>query len=217
MIELRDVTVRYGELRPLDTVSLAMTYGSTAISGPSGSGKSTLLRVIAGQQAPDQGEVLIHGTRVAHPSWRTPSDSRVAVIHQDFRLVPFLTVRENLQLAAELRGRRVSHEDCAGALSRVDLEPDMSDRLPASLSGGQQQRVAIARAVMAGADVLLADEPTGSLDAENTLRVASLLCRLGESAQTAIVVATHDPDVAASMNRHLLLASGNLTPVSPVS
>lgn len=215
VIELRSVTVRYRDSVPLADLSVTLPHGSTAISGPSGSGKSTLLRVIAGLQPPDQGEVLIAGTPVRRPTWRTPSDSRVAVIHQDYRLVPFLTVQENLQLAAELRRSTATRERVADALRQVALDPCHADRLPGTLSGGQQQRVAIARAVIAGAEVILADEPTGSLDADNSNMIASLLALLGRSDGAAVVVATHDAAVAATMDHHLRLSEGALRAPQP--
>ena len=145
VVTLQDVTVDYGQVVPLAGVSLTLAGGSTAVVGPSGSGKSTLLRLIAGTQGPTAGSVQIDNVPVRQASWATPSDSRVVMVHQNYHLVPFLTVQENLLLAAELRGAACDDRAVQLALSRVALEPSMISRMPSTLSGGQQQRVAIAR------------------------------------------------------------------------
>jgi ABC-type lipoprotein export system ATPase subunit len=210
MITLDHVTVRYPEVTPLDEVDLTFGPGTTAVMGPSGSGKSTLLRVISGMQRPAAGAVAIDGVGVAAASWRSAGDPRVSLIHQDYRLVPFLTVEQNMLLAAELRGVRRSGADVGAMLERVGLPSSMGRRLPARLSGGQQQRVAIARALLAGASVLLADEPTGALDVDNTERIADILVELGRRDGLVVVVATHDPRVAERMDHRVRLARGTL-------
>ncbi|MGY4645621.1 ABC transporter ATP-binding protein [Cellulomonas sp. URHB0016] len=211
MIVLDDVTVRYGTSTPLDGVTIAIGSGTTAVMGPSGSGKSTLLRVIGGLQRPDSGTVTINDSPVVTATWRTASDPRVALIHQDYRLVPFLTVEQNLLLASEIRGVSRSAADVVAVLARVNLGSEMGDRYPASMSGGEQQRVAIGRALIVGAPVIVADEPTGALDVENTERVTEILVHLGSSDGLTVVVATHDPTVAARLDARLALASGILT------
>ncbi len=210
VIELTGVSVDYGSAMPLAGVSVTLAGGSTAVMGPSGSGKSTLLRVIAGAQVPTTGSVCIDGRPVRRATWATPSDVRVAMIYQDYRLVQFLTVRENVLLAAELRGASCDSATVERQLSRVLLEPDVADRLPSTLSGGQQQRVAIARALVTGASVIVADEPTGALDGENTRRVADVLASLSERDGLTVVVATHDPAVASHMQSCLALECGAL-------
>lgn len=214
MIELDRVTVEYSDATPLAKVTVRLEPGCTAVMGPSGSGKSTLLRVIAGQQQPTAGAVAIDGVAVAAASWRSSSDPRVSLIHQDYRLVPFLTVEQNLLLAAELRGVDRSADDVAGALDRVALPAGMRSRLPRTMSGGEQQRVAIARALMTGAPVVLADEPTGALDEGNTDRVTEVLVALGRTERLVIVVATHDLGVARRMDRCLRLVDGQLEPTA---
>lgn len=199
MIECRDVSVAYEGTTPIRHLNLLVNPGATAIMGPSGSGKSTLLRLIAGLQSPTSGEVLIGGRHVEVATWNRSSDLRVSSVYQDYRLVSFLTVRENVELAAEVRGlARPSGGEIVHALGRVRLDPELLDRMPRTLSGGQQQRVAIARALLSHSQVIVADEPTGALDTGNTLRVGELLAQLGSEGQT-IVVATHDERVAALM------------------
>ncbi|TDD62480.1 ABC transporter ATP-binding protein [Kribbella antibiotica] len=212
MIVLDGVTVEYSDSVPLERVTLELEPGCTAVMGPSGSGKSTLLRIIAGQQKPTVGAVAIDGVAVAAASWRSSGDPRVALIHQDYRLVPFLTVEQNLLLAAELREVNRSAVDVDDALDRVGLPSAMRSRLPRTMSGGEQQRVAIARALMTGAPVVLADEPTGALDEGNTERITEVLVDLGRKERLVIVVATHDPGVARRMDRCLRLIDGKLAP-----
>ncbi|WP_433732190.1 ABC transporter ATP-binding protein [Actinoplanes sp. CA-051413] len=178
--------------------------------GPSGSGKSTLLRILAGLQIPDQGRVSLNGRPLRS---RNGGDARISLIHQDYRLVDFLTVAENLALAAELRAIDVSQTDVANALDRVGLN-GLQERSPATLSGGEQQRVAIARALVSRSRVLLADEPTGALDGENTITVATLLRDISQEHQVAVVVATHDRSVAHMMSRALVHHDGSFRETS---
>lgn len=185
-----------------------------AVTGPSGSGKTTLLRVIGGLLSADAGVVLIDDEPVGQPSWRSSGDSRIGLIHQDYRLVSFLTVGENLRLAWETRrAGSPSDDDVLQALAQVGLEGITPDRMPETLSGGEQQRVAIARTLLAGCTVLLADEPTGALDAENTEHVAELLVQMAHEYGVAVVVATHDPGVSSKAKRQLRMGGGDLCPV----
>ncbi|MFT3971495.1 MAG: ABC transporter ATP-binding protein [Micropruina sp.] len=207
MLDIDEVSVEYGPTPVLKDVSLEFPPGSTALMGPSGSGKSTLLRVMAGKQAPTAGMVTINGSPVERASWRSSGDARIAMVFQDYRLVPFLTVADNIALAAEARQRPISDEEIRAAMARVGLAPEMADRAPTSLSGGEQQRVAIARALVTGAEVILADEPTGALDTKNSRRVSEILKSLGDEGLT-VVVATHDEAVAATLDRTIRLDEG---------
>ncbi|WP_344112025.1 ABC transporter ATP-binding protein [Kribbella alba] len=181
--------------RPLQDVSLTVGQEPTALVGPSGSGKSTLIRVVAGLQAPDQGTVSINGSAVKHRQSGGVLDPRVSVVYQDYRLVGFLTVAENLQLAAELRDAAADDATIKTLLSKVDLE-GFESRHPETLSGGEQQRVSIARALITQPQVLLADEPTGALDSANSARIAQLLLMLAKEDNVSVLVATHDEAVA---------------------
>ena len=203
------VTYKAGktELQPLRAVDATFTAESAAIVGPSGSGKSTLMRVLSGLQSPSVGSVALHGREVRGPA-RGVVDERVAVIYQDFRLVDFLTVRENIELGLSLRSVPKKRWAVSDALAAVGLDAS-GDRWPATLSGGEQQRVAIARALALDAETILADEPTGSLDEENSRNVAALLNECAGRG-VVVVVATHDPVVAGLMSRRLRLADGRL-------
>lgn len=213
----RDVTVRFTATTPLKGIDFDFSADDypVAVTGPSGSGKTTLLRVIGGLLSPETGDVLIDDEPVGRPSWRSSGDARIGLIHQDYRLVSFLTVGENLRLAWETRRPgSPSDDDVSGALAQVGLEGIAPDRMPETLSGGEQQRVAIARTLLAGCTVLLADEPTGALDAENTEHVAELLVQLAREHGVAVVVATHDPGVASRATRRLRMGGGALCPIA---
>lgn len=210
LISITDLRVTYGDTAPLDDLTVELGPGPTAVMGPSGSGKSTLLRVVAGLQRPDAGTVEIDGTAPRQASWRSAGDPRVALVHQDYRLVPFLTVEENVRLAAEVRDVHLTDDDLRGHLAAVGLDHLDLRRRPGTLSGGEQQRLAIARALASGVRVLLADEPTGALDATTTAVVADLLMGLGAEHGVQVVVATHDASVAARAETTYALEQGRL-------
>lgn len=210
LLRVENISVKYGDVQPLREVSFDVTEGCVAITGPSGAGKSTLLRVIAGLQRPDSGRVEIGGTQVAAPNRGSAGDGRVGLIHQDYRLVPFLSVRENLQLAAEVRGIGLAPDAIPEALARVGLDELFATRRPGTLSGGEQQRVAIARLLVCRVSVVLADEPTGALDSNNTRRIAELFNDVASAPGVIVLVATHDPLVAAGIERTYELSSGDL-------
>lgn len=210
MISLHNITVSYNEMStPIDNLTLDIPRGASAIMGPSGSGKSSLLRVIAGLQKPTAGRVLIDGEAVKPPTWARAGDARIALIHQDYRLVPFLTVADNIRLAAEMRNIDMDDDEVRASMDRVGLTAIEMDRAPATLSGGEQQRIAIARSLSSGAAVLLADEPTGALDSHNTAVVTDVLVSLGEQG-LVVLIATHDERVAAATGSVLRIEQGEL-------
>ena len=213
MLTCSGVTVRYrvGETTttPLRDVGLFLPGGATALMGPSGSGKSTLLRVLAGLQQPTAGAVEIDGRAVSWSRRDPTMDPGVVMVHQDYALVGFLSVADNLQLTRQLRGMpKARPADLEAALATVGLG-GYGPRMPRTLSGGEQQRVAIARATLVEATVLLADEPTGSLDDDNSQVVADVLRDLGEQHGVVVLVATHDSAVAATLGTTLQLAALN--------
>ena len=186
-----------------------------AIVGRSGSGKSTLLNLIAGLDAPTSGDVWIGETRLnaLNDHDRTLlRRAQIGFVFQFFNLIATLTVRENVLLTAELSGMRDRDAraradqllDAVGLLDRANVFPD-------KLSGGEQQRVAIARALCADPPIILADEPTGNLDADTGARVLDLLVRLARERGKTLVMVTHSSDVAALADRVLKLDHGNLS------
>ncbi|MCC5858532.1 MAG: ABC transporter ATP-binding protein [Ectothiorhodospiraceae bacterium] len=183
-----------------------------ALVGRSGSGKSTLLNLISGMDAPDAGGISVGGIRVDQLGERDRTLFRrrhIGFVFQFFNLIPTLTVRENLMLPLQLLGRTGA---LAGApamelLAQVGLA-DRGDSFPEQLSGGEQQRVAIARALIHRPRVLLADEPTGTLDEETGALVLTLLDELTAAHGMTVVMVTHSPEVAARMDRVIRLVDG---------
>jgi cell division transport system ATP-binding protein len=184
-----------GAPEALRDISFALPEGSFHwLLGPSGAGKSTLLRLMHLALRPSRGEVELLGARLsrARRSALPRLRRRIGVVHQDFRLLPHLPVADNLALPLRIAGRAEAsiRADVAEMLRWIGLQ-DRADALPAALSGGEQQRVAIARAVVIRPALLVADEPTGNLDAAQTRRVLRLLGEMHRMG-TTVVVATHD-------------------------
>ncbi len=186
-----------------------------ALMGPSGSGKTTLLTMLGGMLAPTRGDVLVEGR--AFSSLTSAETARVrrakiGYVFQHFNLFPALTASENVQAALRLRGLE---PDAARAEAEKSLEAvGLSDRmefLPEDLSGGQKQRVSIARALAGNPSYVLADEPTGALDAKNGRSVIELLVRRAKESGAAVVVVTHDPRLAEFMDRLYTMEDGRLT------
>jgi putative ABC transport system ATP-binding protein len=214
LIELKSVTRVYKsnvEIKALDDVSLAVAPGEwLAIMGASGSGKSTLVNLIGCLDQPTSGEIWIHAANVSQMSAAELNRFRaekIGFIFQQFHLIPYLTAIENVMLAQYFHSMTDKAEAMA-ALERVGLA-DRADHLPSQLSGGEQQRVCIARALINDPQVVLADEPTGNLDAENEELVLRQLRELHAQGRTIIMV-THDPAVARLADRLLELHHGKI-------
>ncbi|MEO8131710.1 MAG: ABC transporter ATP-binding protein [Bryobacteraceae bacterium] len=180
-----------------------------ALMGPSGSGKSTLLHLIAAMDRPSEGEIAVLGENLRALSDRAIAHWRnvhIGFIFQSFNLIPVLTAIENVELPLKLTNlkKKERMEHAATALNLVGLG-DRMGHLPRQLSGGQEQRVAIARAIVTDPDLILADEPTGNLDAQSAQDVLTMLSRLNKEFGKTIVMVTHDPHAAkfASKIRHL--------------
>ncbi|WP_374687844.1 ABC transporter ATP-binding protein [Promineifilum sp.] len=207
------------ERRVLDRVDYDFVQGEfVVLLGHSGSGKSTLLNLISGIDRPSEGHVSILGTRITALSERDRTLFRrdhIGFVFQFFNLIPTLTVLENVTLPQELAGRdrRAVEGPALRLLERVGLA-DRRDTYPDKLSGGEQQRVAIARALAHDPLLALADEPTGNLDDETGERVLALLLELTRDAGRTLIMATHNPDVAARADRVLQLHDGALRVVS---
>jgi putative ABC transport system ATP-binding protein len=203
-----------GPVVALDGVSFTVDAGgSVAITGPSGCGKSTLLGVIGGLAVPTAGAVRIGGEEVSSLSDRRRSDlrrSHVGFVYQADNLLPFLTVVENVALQLALDGRSTGADRPLELLDRLGLA-DQAQRLPDHLSGGQRQRAAVARAVVHRPRVILADEPTGALDAANAAGVVDLLLEVQRDLGATLVMVTHDRDAARRMDRRIGLRDGRVT------
>lgn len=194
-------------------VTLEIAAGETvAIMGPSGSGKSTLMHVAGGLDTPDRGEVWIGEERVDTLSDRDLAAIRrthIGFVFQGFNLLPTLSAVENVALAGEYAGigRRAATERAEAVLTDLGLGGRLRHR-PSELSGGEQQRVAVARALVNQPSVLMADEPTGNLDSENSAEIMELLTRVNRDHGTTVVLVTHDPGVAAACGRIVHLRDG---------
>jgi putative ABC transport system ATP-binding protein len=217
IVELRNVSKRFRKgdetITPLDDVSLDLSEGDfLSLMGPSGTGKSTLLNLVSGIDRPDSGTIVVNGTEITRlnrgklADWRAEN---LGYIFQTHNLIPVLTAYENVELPTLLlkltsaeRQKRVEL-----ALDAVGLM-DRADHYPRQLSGGQEQRVGIARAIVAHPQVVVADEPTGSLDAETSSQIQELLRRLNKELNITMLMVTHDAGVAAIANRQMVLNRG---------
>ncbi len=202
----RDLTV-------LHDVSFVLEAGGTlSIVGPSGSGKTTLLGLCAGLDRPTSGRVLLAGqdlTGMSEDARAALRGARVGFVFQSFQLIPTLTALENVMVPAELRGETGVRMHASKLLADVGLGERLG-HYPSELSGGEQQRVALARAFINKPQILFADEPTGNLDAETAEAVEALLFDLNETHGTALVVVTHNFELARRTDRVLALRGGEV-------
>lgn len=184
-----------------------------AVVGPSGSGKTTLLSIMAGLDRPSGGEVLVDGKKLSEMDLDAYRRQYVSVIFQAFHLFPLLTVLENVCFPMELlgAGEKDAREQARRNLELVGIAEEKHRRYPSQLSGGEQQRVAIARALSSGARILLADEPTGNLDGENSRNIVDILTRLAHEGGYCVVIVTHDPAVAEAADAVYTVADGELS------
>ena len=201
-----------GEVPVLNDISLSLSAGETlALRGESGSGKSTLLHIAGALELPDGGSVEIAGKDLSKMDDAERAAVRrrdVAIIFQQFNLIPSLTVASNITFQANLSGP-VDKTKIEKIVSALGLSDQMK-KYPEALSGGQQQRVAIARALVSEPKLLLADEPTGNLDEKTAQAVLEQMLKLVAETDTALMVVTHSQNVAARMDRQLLLIEGKL-------
>ena len=219
LIDLRDVVKDYvteaGPFRALKAVSVQVDAGEfIAVVGRSGSGKSTLMNMLTGIDRPTSGSVVVGGTDITRLSesrmaqWRGRT---VGVIFQFFQLLPTLTVVENVMLPMDFAGLGSAREREERAMYLLELVgmTDQARKLPASTSGGQQQRAAIARSLANDPPIIVADEPTGNLDATTAEEVFQLFESLVEGGRTVVMV-THDPDLAARTRRTVHMVDGRI-------
>jgi putative ABC transport system ATP-binding protein len=216
MLAVRGVSRGFGSVQALRDVSFEVERGTmVALVGRSGSGKTTLLNVVGGLDRPDTGTVLVDGTEVTGLDEEGLSRLRrdtVAYVFQTFGLIPVLTAAENVGVPLRLRKTATVDRERRVALL-LDLVglADHGAQKPEELSGGQQQRVAIARALAASPRLLVADEPTGQLDAETGLAVMALLRGVVDSEGVTVLVSTHDPVMMALADRVVRISDGRIT------
>ncbi|MCR4413002.1 MAG: ABC transporter ATP-binding protein [Thermoguttaceae bacterium] len=219
LVEIVGLTKRFAKggevITPLDQVDLRIERGDLlSLMGPSGSGKSTLLNLLAGIDRPDAGRIVVGGTDITRLSRGQLADWRAAhlgYIFQAHNLVPVLTTYENVELPLLLlpMSRAERRKRVELALEAVGLT-DRMNHYPRQLSGGQEQRVGIARAIVANPTIVVADEPTGNLDAAASLHIQRLLRRLNAELGMTMLVVTHDPEVASIATRMCRLDRGKI-------
>jgi putative ABC transport system ATP-binding protein len=202
-----------GTIRAIDGVSVEIIPGSSVgVMGPSGCGKSTLLGLIGGLDTPSAGTVMVGDlevSRLSRPARTHLRRERFGFVFQNDNLLPFLTASENVALQLALSGKTDSWGHPDDLLADFGLAAE-GHKLPDQLSGGQRQRVAVASALAHRPSVILADEPTGSLDVDNGRTVVDLLLKAQQQTGATLVVVSHDPDVCLRMSRTLTLRSGRL-------
>ena len=212
MVVLKNVTKKYGDLCVLDDLSLSLERGDwVTVMGASGSGKTTLLNLVSALDHPSSGEITVDGQDVTSFSESEACRFRREVtgfIFQKYHLVPYLSAVENVMLAQYFHSMQ-DEAEAKDALEKVGLAHRMH-HLPSQLSGGEQQRVCIARALINSPSLLLADEPTGNLDRNNTEAVLNLLKSLHDEEQFTLVLVTHDPFVEQWTQRTVTLEDGRI-------
>jgi putative ABC transport system ATP-binding protein len=217
MLKVERLTKTYataaGPLTVLRDISFELGAAeSAAIVGPSGSGKTTLLGLCAGLDRASGGSVTLAGValdRLGEDERARLRNAHVGFVFQNFQLIPTLTALENVCVPWELRGRSGAGEEARGLLRRVGLEHRLG-HYPAQLSGGEQQRVALARAFVNQPGILFCDEPTGNLDGETAAAMSDLIFGLNRERAAALVLVTHNPELAARCGRTLRLEAGRL-------
>lgn len=217
ILEVKNLSKVYGKgetmVRALDNVSFSVEQGEfVAIIGPSGSGKSTLLHILGGVDTPTSGSVIINNTDISTLNETALAIFRrrqIGLIYQFYNLIPILTVEENITLPLLLDGRKPDKRLIENLVNRLGLSKRLS-HLPNQLSGGQQQRASIGRALVNNPALMLADEPTGNLDSENSKEIISLLRKLNRENNQTVIIITHDEKIALSADRVISVQDGKI-------
>ena len=217
ILEVKNLCKTYGKgdtmVKALDDVSFSVEKGEfIAIIGPSGSGKSTLLHILGGVDVPTSGSVIIDKTDISQLNETALAIFRrrqIGLVYQFYNLIPILTVQENLTLPLLLDGRKANPKIVNSLVSQLGLDKRLN-HLPNQLSGGQQQRVSIGRALINNPALLLADEPTGNLDSENSREIISLLRRFNKENNQTVIIITHDERIALAADRVIAIEDGKI-------
>lgn len=215
MIEIRNIVKRYGELEVLKGIDLDIVPAAvTSIVGPSGAGKTTLLQIVGTLMTPDEGKVSYDGTDVFALGDRRQSafrNRKIGFVFQFHRLLPEFSLRENVAMPALIGGdsRQTAFERADRLIERLGLAA-RSDHRPTELSGGECQRAAVARALVNNPSVVLADEPTGSLDSGNRAELHRLFFELRDEMGATFVIVTHDENLAADSDRIVHMEDGRI-------
>lgn len=217
IVRVENLSKTYGSgenlVRAIDDVNLKIEKGEfIAIVGPSGSGKSTLLHLLGGVDNPSSGKIFIDGNDISKYTSKELALFRrrkVGLIYQFYNLIPNLTVRHNIELSLKLDKRKINEEALLDIVRKLGIE-DKLDSFPSELSGGQQQRVAIARSLIYSPSLVLADEPTGNLDRENSREIIEILKYFNRTLKQTIIVITHDESIALEAERVITIVDGKV-------
>lgn len=202
MLEMKNVSFAYKNKKTKEEVAIFKDFSYAfekgkiyAIYGQSGAGKTTCLSIMGGFDKPDEGSVSVDGVKLSDYGLQKVKREKLSFVFQDYQLFPYMTAIENVMVAKKIKEKRKKKEECISScisiLSTVGIEQSEMKRVVSRLSGGQQQRVAIARALVNDVDYILADEPTGNLDEENTKNIMNLLCNLAHEKNKCVIVVTH--------------------------
>ena len=217
IVRTENLSKTYGSgenlVKAIDDVNLKIEKGEfIAIVGPSGSGKSTLLHLLGGVDNPSSGKIFIDGNDISKYTSKELALFRrrkVGLIYQFYNLIPNLTVRHNIELPLKLDKRKINEEVLLDIVRKLGIE-DKLDSFPSELSGGQQQRVAIARSLIYSPSLVLADEPTGNLDRENSREIIEILKYFNRTLKQTIIVITHDESIALEAERVITIVDGKV-------
>lgn len=217
ILKVENLRKEYGEenskVIALDGVDLTIERGEfVAIVGPSGSGKSTLLHIVGGVDSPDDGKVYIDGNDISKYSSKELAYFRrrkVGLIYQFYNLISNLTVRHNIELPLKLDKRKINEETLLDTVRKLGIESKLNS-FPSELSGGQQQRVAIARSLIYNPSIILADEPTGNLDRNNSKEIIEIFKYFNKTLKQTIILITHDEEIALQANRIITIVDGKI-------
>lgn len=217
IVRTENLSKTYGSgenlVRAIDDVNLKIEKGEfIAIVGPSGSGKSTLLHLLGGVDNPTSGKIFIDGNDISKYSSKELALFRrrkVGLIYQFYNLIPNLTVRHNIELPLKLDKRKINEGALLDTVRKLGIENKL-DYFPSELSGGQQQRVAIARSLIYSPSLVLADEPTGNLDRENSREIIEILKYFNRTLKQTIIVITHDESIALEAERVITIVDGKV-------
>ena len=217
IVRTENLSKTYGSgenlVKAIDDVNLKIEKGEfIAIVGPSGSGKSTLLHLLGGVDNPSSGKIFIDGNDISKYSSKELALFRrrkVGLIYQFYNLIPNLTVRHNIELPLKLDKRKINEDVLLDTVRKLGIENKLNS-FPSELSGGQQQRVAIARSLIYSPSLVLADEPTGNLDRENSREIIEILKYFNRTLKQTIIVITHDDYIALEAERVITIVDGKV-------